>query len=114
LLDARDTDGLLALFAPGGALVSPGTGGLPLGGAGLKKFFSGLGPVLAQHVVTAGAQSAGVSLAEGFSRPSQSASPRFLIASALLDGAGLITRITMLVSEPLDPDRERALMPGSA
>lgn len=114
LLDARDIDGLLALFAPTGTLISPGTNGLPLGGAGLKEFFQGLPPAAAHHVINTGAQNGGVSLAEGLSRPLQPGPARFFLASALLDDNGLITRFTTLVGDQLSDEQERAIVPSSA
>jgi hypothetical protein len=109
LLDARDTGGLVALFAATGTLVAPGTGGLPMVGAELGAFFHGVGPVRARHIVLHEAQNSRVSYVEGFSRPVESGPPRYFLASALLDGKRLITRLTILVGDPLTDEQERAI-----
>jgi ketosteroid isomerase-like protein len=109
LLDARDVDGLVAMFAPDGVMITPGgTGGRPLAGhQALRAFFAGLPPPAATHRVTRAAESDGVSLAEGVAR---AVPPVYFLASARLDGDGLITRWTSLVWPGLDGEQEQALV----
>jgi hypothetical protein len=112
LLDARDIDGLVAMFAPTGIMITTaGTGGRPLcGRSDLRDFFVGVGPAVAHHVVTEAAESPTVSLAEGLSRPLQSGPTRFFLASALLDNSSLIRRFTTLVWDQLTAEQERAIV----
>jgi hypothetical protein len=112
LLDARDIDGLVAMFEPTAIMITTaGTVGRPLRGRdNLRSFFLRAGPAQAHHVVTEGAESSRVSLAEGLSRPLESGPTRFFLASALLDDSGLITRFTTLVWDQLTAEQELAIV----
>jgi hypothetical protein len=116
LLDARDIDGLVAMFAPDGMMItSGGTGGRPLAGRdGLREFFGRIGPALATHEVTRSAETGAISLAEGVSRPVEPGpAPTYFLASAQLGGDGLITRWTSLVWTQLTDEQEQALVHGT-
>jgi hypothetical protein len=116
LLDRRRTDELVEMFAPDGVMITKGgTGGEPLcGQEALGEFFRGRGPATACHVVTQSAQTGSSCMAEGLVRPLEAGGEsKFFLASALLDGDGLILRYTTLVWTDLNERQERALLRSS-
>ena len=116
LLDHRVTERLVVMFAPDGVMITRGgTGGEPLRGhEALRSFFASRGPATGRHVVTGTAEGPGHRLAEGLVRPIGSGETKFFLASALVDGAGRITRYTTLVWPDLSPEQEGALVGPSA
>lgn len=115
LLDARDIDALVDMFTPDGMMITPGgTGGEPLvGHDALRGFFTRIGPARAGHEVTRAAETGPVALAEGVSRPHDPGPPVYFLASAHLDGDGLIIRWTSLVWPQLTDEQERVLVHGT-
>jgi SnoaL-like domain len=112
LLDARCTDELVLLFAPGGIMITRGgtAGEVVRGHEKLRDYYAGRGPSTVRHMITASSQSDLACFAEGLVKPRDEAGEtKFFLASASLDEQRLITRYTTLVWPGITGDQASAL-----